>query len=320
VNYKKLGRTGLLVSQVLLGGWNFGKVTSEEESHGILDRGMDVGINLVDTANRYGRGLSEEIIGRWFQTGGHRRDKMILTTKVYGAMSDWPNDSRLSARHIRHAAENSLRRLQTDYIDVYQLHHVDRMTPWEEIWQAMDQLITQGKVIYAGSSNFAGWHIAQAQESAHRHNLLGLVSEQCLYNLAERSAEQEVIPAAASYGLGVLPWSPLHGGALAGPLPAATEGRRRRLEGRGANYTQSFPDRINRYEQLCVKHEMEPAHVALAWLMSRPEVTAPVIGPRTLEHLESALGALEIELDEAFLEELEKLFPGPGASPESFAW
>lgn len=320
MEYTHLGRTGLLVSRIVLGGWNFGKVALEESSHALLDAALGAGINCVDTADRYGRGASEEIIGRWFTKDRGRREKVVLATKVYGAFGDWPNEGRLSARHIRRAAEDSLRRLRTDYIDLYQLHHVDRATPWEEVWQAMELLVAQGKVIYVGSSNHAGWHIAQGQEAARRRNSLGLVSEQCLYTLAERTAEQEVLPAAQAYGLGVLPWSPLHGGMLGGVLAEDSEQGKRRREGRSMRWLAGHRGQIQSYEELCARYEMAPGEVGLAWLLSRPEVTAPIIGPRTIRHLESALRAVTLELDAGMLEELDQIFPGPGPSPESFAW
>ncbi|MFE7497562.1 aldo/keto reductase [Streptomyces albidoflavus] len=320
MEYGQLGRSGLRVSRVLLGGWNFGKVTSEQESHALLDLAYEAGINVVDTANKYGRGTSETHIGNWLAKAGERRDRMVIATKVFGVMTDWPNDSRLSARHIRHAVEQSLRRLRTDHIDLYQLHHVDRNTPWEEIWQAMDQLVAQGKILYVGTSNHAGWQLAQGQETAIRRGALGLVSEQCLYNLAERTAEQEVIPAARNYGLAVLPWSPLHGGMLAGVLALDSDPGSRRRTGRGANFLKGRLEQVQRYEDLCVKHGLMPAEVALAWLLARPEVTAPVIGPRTVPQLKSALRALDLVLPSDLQRDLEEIFPGPGPAPESFAW
>lgn len=219
MKYTQLGRTGLKVSRLVLGTMNFGPQTGEAESHALMDAALDAGINYFDTANVYGwgenKGRTEEIIGTWFAQGGGRRDKTVLATKVYGSMAaegaPWPNYDRLSALNIRRAVDASLKRLQTDYIDIYQFHHVDRLTPFEEIWQAVEVLVQQGKILYAGSSNFPGWKIAQANETAARTGRLGLVSEQCLYNLAERRAEMEVIPAAEAYGLGVVPWSPLHG-------------------------------------------------------------------------------------------------------------
>lgn len=199
MKYTQLGRTGLSVSRICLGTMNFGPNTSEADAHAIMDRALELGINFFDTANVYGwrtgEGWTEQIIGRWLAQGGGRREKVILATKLFGKMGDWPNESRLSALHIRRACEDSLRRLQTDYIDLYQMHHIAREAPWDEIWQAMEVLVTQGKVVYVGSSNFAGFHIAQANEAAKARHFLGLVSEQSLYNLTARMIELEVIPA-----------------------------------------------------------------------------------------------------------------------------
>src|SRR5689334_3514244 len=230
MKFNRLGRTALRVSELCLGTMNFGPLTTQDDSFVIMDRALDLGINFFDTANRYGGpkgpGTTETIIGNWFAQGGDRREKVVLATKVYGAMSDWPNDGGLSARHIKDACEASLRRLQTDHIDLYQMHHVDRSTPWEEIWQAMEQLVREGKVLYVGSSNFAGWQIAQANSLASNRNFLGLVAEQSLYNLNARTIELEVIPACRAFGLGLIPWSPLGGGLLGGALQKASAGRR----------------------------------------------------------------------------------------------
>src|SRR6266536_1807656 len=199
MDYIHLGRTGLLVSPLCLGTMNFGPLTTEGDSHAIMDRALEHGINFFDTANVYGwrkgEGVTEQIVGRWFARGEGRRDKVVIATKVYGAMGDWPNQSKLSAASIIRECEASLRRLQTDRIDLYQMHHVDLDTPWEEIWQAMDVLVAQGKVVYVGSSNFAAWNIVQANEIARSRNFLGLVSEQSLYNLVERTIELELLPA-----------------------------------------------------------------------------------------------------------------------------
>ena len=190
----QLGRTGLKVSRLCLGTMNFGPRTPEGQAHEIMTRALDAEVSFFDTADIYGpNGLTEEIVGRWLAKDGHR-DQVVLATKLYRPMGPGPNDGGLSARHIVKACEASLRRLQTDWIDIYQMHHVERTTPWEEIWQAMDVLIAQGKVIYVGSSNFAGWHIARAQEVARARNSFGLVSEQSLYNLMSRAAEHEVLP------------------------------------------------------------------------------------------------------------------------------
>ncbi|SEG41370.1 Predicted oxidoreductase [Actinacidiphila yanglinensis] len=336
MDYVQLGRTGLKVSRVVLGTMNFGEGVDEEGSHALMDAALDAGVNFFDTANIYGvddrKGYTEEILGNWFAQGGGRRDKVVLATKVYGNVTNdgkawheqsWPNFDRLSALNIRRAVDASLKRLRTDYIDVYQFHHVDRATPWEEIWQAIDVLVQQGKILYAASSNFAGWHIAQANEAAARRGSLGLVSEQCLYNLFERRAESDVIPAAQAYGLGVIPWSPLHQGLLGGALRKEREGGMVRTSGGRSGRGLADPAvraRIEGYEELCEKHGVEPGEVALAWLLTRPGVTGPIVGPRTAAQLESALRAAELTLSSEFLGELDTLFPGPGPAPESFAW
>jgi len=319
--YTRLGRTALKVSRLCLGTMNFGQHTSEPDSFAIMDKALELGINFFDTANVYGgkkgEGVTEQIIGRYFQQGG-RRDKVVLATKVYGTMSDWPNDSRLSAFHIKRACEESLRRLQTDHIDLYQMHHVDRDAPWDEIWQAMETLVQQGKVIYVGSSNFAGWHLAQANEAAKHRHFLGLVSEQSLYNLIDRTIELEVIPACKAYGLGLVPWSPLKGGVLSG-LDKANTGRRT-----GDMQQRSLTkhmDKLERFEAFCKERGQHPADVALAWTLANPVVTAPIVGPRTMEHLLGAMRALEISLDSAALATLDEIFPGPGGqAPEAYAW
>jgi NDP-hexose 2,3-enoyl reductase len=328
MEYTNLGRTGLLVSRLCLGTMNFGPKTSESDSHAIMDRALGHGINFFDTANVYGwktgEGVTEQIIGRWIGQGGGRRDKVVLATKVFGKMSDWPNEQGLSARHIIRACEDSLRRLQTDWIDLYQMHHVSRTTPWEEIWQAMELLVMQGKVRYVGSSNFAGWHLVAAQESAARRHFLGLVSEQCIYNLLTRHVELEVAPAAERYGIGLVPWSPLHGGLLSGALRKEREGTgSRSTEGRSADTLSEHREAIEGYEKLATELGHDPADLALAWLLSRPAVTAPIIGPRTVDQLDSSLRALEIKLDDKALARLDELFPpvgkgGPG--PEAWAW
>ncbi len=323
MEYTYLGRTGLKVSRLCLGTMNFGPYTTEEDSYAIMDRALELGINFFDTADVYGwklgEGVTEQIIGRWLAQGGGRRDKIVLATKVYNAMGDGPNDRGLSAYHIRKACEDSLRRLQTDHIDLYQMHHIQRDTPWEEIWQAMEQLVREGKVLYVGSSNFAGWHIAKAQAAAARRNFVGLVAEQSLYNLTARTVELEVLPAAEDYGLGVIPWSPLAGGLLAGVLKKATDGRRGSdsMQARVAEHR----DEIEAYESLCDELGEAPANVALAWLLHNPVVTAPIIGPRTMAQLDGAAGVPEISLSNEVLARLSAIFPGPGGTaPEAYAW
>jgi aryl-alcohol dehydrogenase-like predicted oxidoreductase len=335
MEYTHLGRTGLSVSRLCLGTMNFGPLTSPADSHGIMDHAHELGINFFDTANRYGgafsppgqvadndeahAGWTEEIIGDWFAQGGGRRERTVLATKVYGAMSDWPNDGKLSALSIRRACEASLRRLQTDYIDLYQMHHVDLDTPWDEIWQAMDVLVTQGKVVYVGSSNFAGWHLAQANDAAAAHGLLGLVSEQSLYNLMARTVELEVLPAAERYGIGIIPWSPLQGGLLGGVLKKAAEGRRRQGQ-RSQDALRRSEDQIRAYEDLCDELGENPANVALAWLLHQPAVTAPIIGPRTIEQFDDAQRAVKLELSGETLRQLDAIFPGYQPAPQHYAW
>ncbi|WP_454619811.1 aldo/keto reductase [Bradyrhizobium cenepequi] len=326
MQYTFLGRSGLQVSRFCLGTMNFGMVTEQAASFEIMDEALQAGINFFDTADVYGGpqspdmeqgyGVSEEIIGRWLAQGG-RRERIVLATKVYQPMGTGPNDRHLSAYHIRKACEDSLRRLQTDHIDLYQMHHIDRRTPLEEIWQAFELLVQQGKVIYAGSSNFAGWDIATAQCAAAARHFMGLVSEQSLYNLSSRTIELEVIPACRHYGLGLIPWSPLGGGLLGGALRKATEGRR---ADKSQQIEQHRPQ-LEAYEALCQKLGEQPADVALAWLLHNPIVTAPIIGPRTKEQLTRSLRALELSLPNEALRRLDEIWPGPGGeAPKAYAW
>jgi len=322
MQYVRLGRTGAQVSRLCLGTMNFGPLTSERDSFAIMERALETGINFFDTANVYGRkigeGITEQIIGRWLAQG-RRRDSIVLATKVNGRMGTGPNDRRLSALHIRHACDESLRRLQTDHIDLYQMHHVDRDTPWDEIWQAFEVLVAQGKVIYAGSSNFAAWHIAQANAAAAGRHFLGVVSEQSLYNLTARTVELEVIPACRGFGLGLIPWSPLAGGLLGGALGTLTEGRRASDSQRQA--IERHRSQLEAYEALCRELGEAPANVALAWLLAQPAVTAPIIGPRTTEQLTGSLRALDLKLGKETLERLDRVWPGPGGeAPEAYAW
>jgi aryl-alcohol dehydrogenase-like predicted oxidoreductase len=314
IEYRYVGRTGLQVSPLVLGTMNFGPETSESDSFAIMDRALDAGINFFDTANVYGwkrgEGVTEQIVGRWLGQQESRRDQIVLATKVYGTMGDGPNDRGLSAYHVRRACEDSLERLQTDHIDIYQMHHVDRNTPWEEIWQAMEQLVREGKILYVGSSNFAGWHIARANETAAARNMMGLVTEQSLYNLAARTVEREVIPAAQAYGMGVICWSPLGGGVLAGAAHQPDEGRR--ASERIQTAIDEHREQLEEYEGFCRELGEKPAEVALAWLHQRPGVTAPIIGPRTMAQLESAIHSLNIELPDWALARLDEIWPGPG--------
>ena len=317
--YGHLGRSGVLVSRIGLGTMNFGFAADEPASSAIMDAAIDAGINLFDTADVYGGpqtpemekgyGISEEIIGRWLQRRG-RRDTIVLATKVYQPMGLGPNDRRLSAYRIRRACEASLRRLQTDHIDLYQMHHVDRATPWEEIWQAMEQLVREGKISYVGSSNFAAWDVALAQCAASARQFIGLTSEQSLYNLAVRTVELELIPALRSLGIGLLPYSPLHAGLLAGALGADTEDNR----------IERHRDQLEAYEALCRDLGAEPAGVALAWLLRNPVVSAAIVGPRTSEEVRSSVRALSLQLDADVVDRLDQIWPGPGEAPQAYAW
>ena len=323
MEYTQLGRTGLKVSRLCVGTMNFGPHTTEKDSFAIMDKALDQGINFFDTANVYGRkrgeGITEQIVGRWFAQSGGRREKVVIATKVYGHMGTWPNQSRLSALHIREAVEGSLKRLQTDHIDLYQMHHIARETPWEEIWQAMEVLVQQGKILYVGSSNFAGWHIAKAQEAAKARHFMGLVSEQCLYSLNDRMSELEVLPACQDYGLGVIPWSPLSGGLLGGVLKKLEEGRH--AEEHVRKEIDLRRDKLEKWEIFCKKMGVPPAEVALAWVLNHPAVTAPIIGPRTMEHLTGAVKALKIRFKKDELKQIDEIWPGPGGeAPEAYAW
>ncbi|TMA49067.1 MAG: aldo/keto reductase [Deltaproteobacteria bacterium] len=323
MEYVHLGRIGLRVSRLCLGTMNFGPLASEDDSFAIMDVALEHGITFFDTANVYGwrtgEGVTEQIIGRWLAQGGGRREQIVLATKVYGRMGRGPNDTGLSAHHVRRACDESLKRLRTDRIDLYQMHHIDRATPWEELWQAMEQLVAAGKILYVGSSNFAGWQIAQAQGAAAARHFLGIVSEQSLYNLNARTVELEVVPACRAHGIGLLPWSPLAGGLLGGALQKASEGRRgqERLQ----NAVEKHRPKLEAYEGLCRELGERPADVALAWLLRNPTVTAPIIGPRTREQLTGSLRALELKLAPESVARLEAIWPGPGGeAPEAYAW
>ena len=322
MHYTYLGRSGLSVSRICLGTMNFGAITPKEDSFNIMNSALENGVNFFDTANVYGgkigEGITEKIIGDWFNQDQARRDKVVLATKVYGDMGKWPNEKHLSAYHIKKACEDSLRRLKTDRIDLYQMHHVERNTPWDEILQAMDQLITEGKVIYIGSSNFAGWDIATACQEFYKRNMLGLISEQSKYNLFNRKIEREVIPACEYYGVGIIPWSPLEGGLLGGVVEGKNEGRRNTDE--VINKYNNNKSQIEEWESFCREIEEDPANTALAWLIHQPAITSPIIGPRTLSHFESSLRAVDIKFEKSQLEKLDKIFPPAGQAPQYYAW
>ena len=322
MQYSKLGRSGLLVSRLCLGTMNFGAITQEKDSYEIMNRALELGINFFDTANVYGgkmgAGITEKIIGKWLEENKERRDKIVLATKVYGEMGKWVNERYLSAYHIKKACEDSLKRMKTDHIDLYQMHHVHRDTPWDEIWQAMEQLISEGKIIYVGSSNFAGWDIATANEEARRRNLLGLISEQSKYNLFNRFIEREMVPACNYYGVGIIPWSPLEGGLLGGVLKKLDKGRRATDE--IVNKLKNNHQKIAQWESLCDEIGEDPANTAHAWLLNQPGVTAPIIGPRTVKQFEDSIRSLDINFNQELLSKLDEIFPPAGTSPQYYAW
>ncbi len=322
MEYTHLGRSGVKVSKLCLGTMNFGPYTSEKDSFEIMDKALELGINFFDTANVYGWdkgvGLTETIVGKWLAQG-NRRDKIVLATKVYGKMGDGVNDQKLSAYNIRKACEASLKRMQTDHIDLYQMHHIDRETPWEEIWQAMEQLVREGKITYVGSSNFAAWNITEASYIAKQRHFMGLTSEQSIYSLRNRHIELEVIPACKSLGVGLIPWSPMGGGILCGVLGKEYKGRRNREPLQKS--VEKLRPQLEAYEKLCKEIGQKPADVALAWVLNNEVVTSPIVGPRTLQQLGENVKAAELKLDEETLKKLDEIWPGPGnQAPEAYAW
>lgn len=328
MEYTYLGRTGLKVSRLCLGTMNFGTSTSERDAFYIMDAALDAGINFFDTADAYGgfagegeHGLTEKIIGRWFAQGGGRRERVILATKVYATMEDpleGPNDADgLSAWKIRKHMEDSLRRLQTDHIDLYYLHHIDRHVTWPELWGALETLVLQGKATYIASSNFAGHDLVRAQWEADKRHFLGLVAEQHQYHLLSRTAELEVIPAARELGLGLVTYSPLAGGMLGENALKHLAGSR--TENR--HYSPELEAQLRRFAALCEEIGEKQSDVAMAWLLQNPVLTCPLLGPRTAEHLQNSLHALDVKLSAEVLKQLDEIFPGPGGeAPDCYAW
>lgn len=321
MEYTHLGRTGLKVSKLCLGTMNYGTYNTKEESFNIMDHALDKGINFFDSANVYGsyKGQSEEMIGNWLTEDKQRREKIVLATKVYGNIGELPNQSKLSAYHIKKACEDSLKRLQTDHIDLYQMHHIDRDSPWDEIWQAMEQLVREGKILYVGSSNFAAWNITEAVYTARARNFLGLVSEQSIYSLRNRHIELEVIPACRQFGIGLIPWSPLGGGILCGVLDKPKSGRRSRPQLQAS--VEKLRPQLEKYENYCREIGKKPSVVALSWILNNPGVTSPIVGPRTIEQLNENIAALDFKLTEENFKRLDEIWPGPGnQAPEAYAW
>lgn len=313
MQYRFLGKTGLRVSEFCLGAMYFGKETSEDESHQFMDVFTEAGGNLIDTADLYADGRSEEVIGTWLK--GKKRDDYIIATKVRYPMGDGPNDAGLSRKHILAGVEASLRRLQTDYIDLYQVHCWDPCTPLEETLSTLDSLVKSGKVRYIGASQHTGWQLQKAVEVSRRMGWEAYISMQPQYNLLTRATEWELIPVCLNEGIGILPWSPLRGGWLSGKyrrgmsapptgsrVEAATE------KGRGEawdNYNNEDTWRvIDALFEVAEQVDKTPAQVALNWLLQRPGVTAPILGPRTMEHLTSGLGAAGWALDESQMDHL----------------
>ncbi|MYS84607.1 aldo/keto reductase [Embleya scabrispora] len=332
MQYRTLGRSGLRVSPIALGTMNFGPVTAESDAHVIMDAAFDHGVNLFDTADVYGadanrtiadhspaKGLTEEIIGRWLGARPGRRDRIVLISKAYGRMGEGPNDMYLSAGHLRRACEASLRRLNTDHLDVFMLHHVDRATGWAELWEVLTDLRREGKIRYAGTSNFAGWQLAQGQEAARARQLFGLVAEESIYNLMERTVELEVLPACRAYGIGLLPYSPLNSGLLGGIL-AKERTAARSASARAIDHLARRREQIRDFETLCAELGSPAAVVAQAWLCHQEGVTAPIVGARTLSHLEDGVAAARLTLSPSELTALDSIFPGPGPAPEAYAW
>jgi aryl-alcohol dehydrogenase-like predicted oxidoreductase len=327
MKYTSLGRTGLKVSRLCLGTMNFGNYNDEKESFRIMDAALDAGINFFDTADNYGLttknwGITEKIIGKWFAQGGSRRERVVLTTKVHEDMfdlNDGPNSpGGLSLYKIRRHFEASLKRLQTDHVEIYFMHHIDRSVTWDEMWGAFEILVQQGRVDYIGSSNFAAWNIAQAQGEAKARHFLGLVCEEHKYNLMCRLPELEVLPCAKSHGIGVVAYGPLHHGLLSRNALKITDDARLNDSKLAIEKSRA---QLEAFGALCRELGEFEDNVALAWLLANPAITAPIIGPATSEHLEGALRSLDLVLDEDVMKKLDEIFPGPGGmAPEAYAW
>lgn len=316
MDYKKLGRTGLKVSPLCMGTMQFGWSVNESDTHKILSATLDAGINFIDTADVYSKwvvgnpgGVSETFIGNWMKQNKIPRDQIVLATKVRGEMGKGPNDQGLSRVHIVNAVEASLRRLQTDYIDLYQSHWTDDDTPVEETLRAFDDLLKQGKVRYAGASNYAAWELIQALWTSDKNNLMRYDSIQPHYNLLHRDEfERELRAVCVSYGIAVIPYSPLAGGFLTGkyrknaPLPES-----KRAEGRKREMTDKNFVLIDEMEVIALRHEATISQIALAWMLADPIITSPIIGATSIEQLEENLGSLKVKLGEDEISSLNKL-------------
>ncbi|MEW6045075.1 MAG: aldo/keto reductase [Bacillota bacterium] len=327
MNYRFLGRTGLKVSELCLGTMTFGREASEDESIRMLDRFAEAGGNFIDTANVYAGGVSEEILGRWLR--GKRRDDYVIATKVRFPMGGGPNDAGLGRKHIIQALDASLRRLGTDYVDLYQVHCWDPATPLEETLSTLDHVVRQGKVRYLGASNYSGWQLQKAIDVARSHSWERFVSLQPLYNLLDRSTEWELIPVCLHEGLGVIPWSPLRGGWLTGKFrrgmtapPPGTRIEEAHRRGWSESWVRYANERTWRVVDALVEVAEEvgrtPSQVALNWLLQKPGVTAPIIGARSLAQLEENLGASGWALDAAQLARLDEASAVPLPYPYDF--
>jgi aryl-alcohol dehydrogenase-like predicted oxidoreductase len=324
VKYGYLGKSGLRVSRLCLGTAAFGSLPTKEGEYGsipeqeafkIMDAALDAGINFFDTANVYGgighRGRAEEIIGRWFAQGGNRRERVVLGTKVGRVFEqdelDGPNKEQgLSLYKIRRHIEASLKRLQTDHIELYQMHHVDRHVQWEELWEAFEGLVRSGKVDYIGSSNFAGRDLTRAQSAAQERHYMGLVSEQHGYNLLNRFPETDTLPTARELGIGITIWSPLARGLLAVDVSKPSI---RPLTVDAQMLLENHRSQMEQFSALCRELGEQEANISLAWLLANPAVTAPVIGPSSVQELEETLRSVEIELDVTTMKRLDEIFP-----------
>lgn len=331
MEYAKLGRSNMSVSKICLGTMHFGGYTPEDEAFRIMDRCLEMGINFFDTANVYGgesgRGASETIIGRWFQQGSGRRDQVVLATKVYNNMYDSPppNEERgISSYKVRKHIAGSLQRLQTDHIDLYQIHHIDRDISLEEFWTTFGRLIANGDVLYMGTSNFPGWGLVKYQMYAWQHGMVGFVSEQAQYNLLNRYPEMEVIPAAREFGIGLIPYMPLAGGLLTGikPQPGSRTAQVEAEYGLDVG-SQQFAD----YDALCHEIGEPPFVVAIAWVLANPAVSSAIVGVRTVRHLDGLDRAAALKLSPEHLARLNEIFdinrgrPLRGSeAPFAFAW
>ena len=334
MRYTNLGKSNLKVSRICLGTMHFGNRTPEDEAIKIMERALDMGINFWDTANVYSgpgelRGTSEAIIGRYFQARKGSRERVVLATKVNGPMEDVddPNFERgISAYKVRKHVNDSLERLQTDRIDLYQVHHIDRSITLEEFWGTFEKLVADGKVLYMGSSNFPGWSLAKFQAAAMQRGSMGFVSEQSMYNLLCRWPELEVLPAALDLGIGVIPYMPLAGGILTAKVQSEPNSRTESVENEyGVSVSSNL---VKAFQALCSDLGESPVAVAIAWTLAQPAVSSAIVGIRTLAHLADMERASELDLDEGTLQRLDELFDTNKGrpirtaqpAPEAYAW